>query len=87
MLKPLILAAVMAAPSLVFAASPAPPDRAVADRTTSAGQGTAYFDWLAPRAPDRLRPSETSLKTEGPGKGSWICSASGFGQKSRCYRH
>ena len=51
---------------------------------TVAGQGAARFDWLdtsgKPATP--LRVAQSGV----PGNGSWICSPSGFGSQSRCYR-
>lgn len=49
------------------------------------GQAPVRFDWLANR-PDQarraLRPASGSARV--PGNGSYICSAAGFGEMSRC---
>lgn len=50
-----------------------------------AGKGSARFDWLARRNPDP-RPVERTAQARSLGNGSWVCSPSGFGSKSRCYQ-
>ncbi|OOY13070.1 hypothetical protein BMG00_04505 [Thioclava marina] len=50
-----------------------------------AGKGSARFDWLAGGKSDD-RPAERVASRRSPGTGSWICSPSGFGSKSRCYQ-
>lgn len=80
--------AVMAFALALGAAAQAESTDATASRPaavkTAAGQGAARFDWLdtsgKPATPLRVAQSGA------PGNGSWICSPSGFGSKSRCYR-
>lgn len=50
---------------------------------TAAGHGSARFDWLRPTAPVTV---QRVAYVAPPGNGSWICSPSGFGSKSKCYR-
>ncbi len=50
---------------------------------TAAGKGAARFDWLNPGKP---APAMQVAVATPPGNGSWICSPSGFGSKSKCYR-
>lgn len=55
---------------------------------SAAGNGRAYHDWLASRsveAGDDGPRGQPEIAREAPGRGSWICSAAGFGQKSRCH--
>lgn len=57
-----------------------------AAKITAAGHGTARYDWLA-RARNKGKPANLQIVTNAPlGNGSWICSAAGFGQQSKCYR-
>lgn len=51
-------------------------------KVSAAGKGSAKFDWLRPvqSAPVLQVAAATPL-----GNGSWICSPSGFGSKSKCY--
>jgi len=50
---------------------------------TAAGHGSARFDWLRRTTPV---VAERVAYVAPPGNGSWICSPSGFGSKSKCYR-
>ncbi|RLL64245.1 hypothetical protein [Paenirhodobacter hankyongi] len=50
---------------------------------TAAGHGSARFDWMRPTTPV---VAERVAYVTPPGNGSWICSPSGFGSKSKCYR-
>jgi len=60
-------------------ATPATPAVAV---KSAAGTGETRFDWLNPgKGAGRLQVAAANP----PGNGSWICSPSGFGSKSRCY--
>ncbi|WP_038072265.1 hypothetical protein [Thioclava pacifica] len=52
---------------------------------SAAGKGSARFDWLAGRKSD-AQPAQRVSTRRAPGTGSWICSPSGFGSKSRCYQ-
>ncbi len=51
---------------------------------TAAGKGKAQFDWL--NQGTKAAVITVAEITPPPGKGSWICSPSGFGSKSQCYR-
>lgn len=55
-------------------------------KTTIAGHGPARFDWLASRKiTDRVRVVKIANRPS-RGRGTWICSAAGFGKQSRCHR-
>ncbi|MCA0045103.1 hypothetical protein [Celeribacter litoreus] len=50
---------------------------------TSAGKGSARFDWLNQ---GKSAPVQQASVSPSLGVGSWICSPSGFGSKSKCFR-
>lgn len=52
---------------------------------STAGQGSARFDWLAGRD-GRAQPAPRIVQTRFLGKGSWICSPAGFGKKATCFQ-
>ena len=53
---------------------------------SSAGTGRTHFDWLAKRGANDANTSHRLVRKASLGRGSWICSAAGFGKKSSCYR-
>ncbi|CUH67532.1 hypothetical protein TG4357_03063 [Thalassovita gelatinovora] len=52
---------------------------------SEAGAGKTHFDWLAKSGANDANASRKTVRQASLGRGSWICSAAGFGKKSRCY--
>jgi hypothetical protein len=74
-----------------IAATKAVASRAVAPKAMTSKAGVVRaraggFDWLAKRRPAgaQVQLASAVLPRE-IGRGSWICSPAGFGQKSRCH--
>jgi len=55
-------------------------------KVTSAGNGSARFDWLAGKRRAAAAPKIVPVSARGHGNGAWICSPAGFGQHAKCFR-
>ena len=80
-LFPLVTPAMAHSPRTENQASIQAAATAIRDR----GQARVQFNWLANR-PDRARAvaQPAARQARVPGRGSYICSAAGFGEMSRC---
>jgi hypothetical protein len=84
------LAVAAALTVLTASASQAQSDVTVRPRiaVSTAGHGSASFDWLAKRAARAtLAGAQAQVQVGQPhGRGSYVCSPAGFGRKSSCYQ-
>lgn len=62
----------------------------IATKSATVQQAQLAYDWLSPRtvpasSASRAAKRRNAIRLSYAGKGSYICSPSGFGKKSRCF--